>query len=154
MKKDTIIFYQINLKIYEKIKKRNYRNFSKSELIENILLGNVIIINDKTIFSFEADLFKFFITLSDNLNKIYLKKEFENKIYSINDDYYFYLKLHDENNIKVVFNNQEETVFNIKKLSKNIKDIKIKLFNDFKILYPDYMELKEINYLKNKIEQN
>jgi hypothetical protein len=152
MKENIMIFYQLNLDVYEKVKKRDYHHFSKSEIVENMLWGNVIILNnDNTLFSFEADLFKFFIVFFDELKKISLGEELESKIYSIYDDYYFYLKLHEKNKVKISFNKQKESLFNIKNLSYNVKEIKLRLFKDFKILYPDYLKLKEFDYLANKI---
>jgi hypothetical protein len=40
----------------------------------------------------------------------------------------------------------------INKLSHKIKITKHGLFKDLKILYPDYLKIKELGYLTNKIE--
>ena len=54
MKKGNIIIqYQIDLEIYKKVRKENYYHFSKSEIVENMLWGEVLILNDdKTLFHF------------------------------------------------------------------------------------------------------
>ena len=58
MKKGNIIIqYQIDLEIYKKVRKEKYYHFSKSEIVENMLWGEVLILNDdKTLFHFQADL--------------------------------------------------------------------------------------------------
>ena len=53
----SILFYNIDLEHYNNILKRDYTNFSNSELGENLLWGNVIIINKRKDFLlFEVDL--------------------------------------------------------------------------------------------------
>ena len=48
---NIIILYQIDLEIYKKVKMNNYYHFSKSEIIEKMLWGEVLILNkDKTFF--------------------------------------------------------------------------------------------------------
>ena len=86
------IIYHIDLEVYKKVKIKNYYYFSKSEIIEQMLWGEVLILNtDGSFFSFEADLFKFFIVFTDNLKKISLKEEHKNQIFSVYDDYLFFL---------------------------------------------------------------
>ena len=72
---NIIILYQIDLEMCKKVKMNNYYHFSKSEIVEKMLWGEVLILNkDKTLFSFEADLLKFFIVFADNLKSISLEK--------------------------------------------------------------------------------
>ncbi len=55
-----------------------------------MLWGEVLILNtDGSFFSFEADLFKFFIVFTDNLKKISLKEEQKNQVFSVYNDYLF-----------------------------------------------------------------
>jgi hypothetical protein len=69
------IIYHIDLEVYKKVKIKNYYHFSKSEIIEQMLWGEVLILNtDGSFFSFEADLFKFFIVFTDNLKKNIFKR--------------------------------------------------------------------------------
>ena len=140
MKKgNIIILYQIDLEIYKKVRKEKYYHFSKSEIVEKMLWGEVLILNeDKTLFHFQADLLKFFIVFADNLGKIASGEETKNEVFSVYDDYHFSLKKYDEKYVNILFNRKENTLFDIKKLLHKIENIKYQLFNDFKILYPDY----------------
>ena len=73
---NIIILYQIDLEMYKKVKMKNYYHFSKSEIVEKMLWGEVLILNeDKTFFLFEVDLFKFFFVFDDILKKISLGEE-------------------------------------------------------------------------------
>ena len=154
MKKGNIIIqYQIDLEIYKKVKMKNYYHFSKSEIVEKMLWGEVLILNgDRTLFLFEADLFKFFFVFDNNLRKIFLGEDQKNEIFSTYDDYHFSLKKYDEKYVNILFNRKENTLFDIKKLLHKIENIKYQLFNDFKILYPDYQLLKNFDYLVNKVQ--
>ena len=149
---NIIILYQIDLEIYKKVKMNNYYRFSKSEIIEKMLWGEVRILNkDKTLFSFEADLLKFFIVFADNLKSISLDEETKNQVFSVYDDYHFSLKKEDEKYVTIIFNRQIKSLFDIKKLLHKVETVKHKLYNDFKILYPDYQQLKNFDYLAKKI---
>ena len=152
MKKGNIIIqYQIDLEIYKKVKKENYYHFSKSEIVENMLWGEVLILNDdKTLFHFQADLLKFFIVFADNLGEIASGEETKNEIFSVYDDYHFSLRREDEAYVRILFKGQR-TLFSIKKLLHKIGAVKQKLYNDFKILYPDYEQLKNLDYLERKL---
>ena len=152
MKKgNIIILYQIDLEIYKKVKKENYYHFSKSEIVENMLWGEVLILNDdKTLFHFQADLLKFFIVFADNLREIASGEETKNEVFSVYDDYHFSLRREDEAYVRILFNGQR-TLFTIKKLLHKIEAVKQKLYNDFKILYPDYEQLKNLDYLERKL---
>ena len=123
----------------KKVKMNNYYHFSKSEIVEKMLWGEVLILNkDKTLFSFEADLLKFFIVFADNLKSISLEKETKSQVFSVYDDYHFSLEREDEKYVTVIFNRQIKSLFDIKKLLHKVEIVKHKLYNDFKILYPDY----------------
>ena len=152
MKKGNIIIqYQIDLEIYKKVKKENYYHFSKSEIVENMLWGEVLILNDdKTLFHFQADLLKFFIVFADDLGKIASGEETKNEVFSVYDDYHFSLRREDEEYVRILFKRQR-TLFSIKKLLHKIEAVKQKLYNDFKILYPDYEQLKNLDYLERKL---
>ena len=152
MKKGNIIIqYQIDLEIYKKVKKENYYHFSKSEIVENMLWGEVLILNDdKTLFHFQADLLKFFIVFADNLREIASGEETKNEVFSVYDDYHFSLRREDEAYVHILFKGQR-TLFSIKKLLYKIEAVKQKLYNDFKILYPDYEQLKNLDYLERKL---
>ena len=152
MKKGNIIIqYQIDLEIYKKVKKENYYHFSKSEIVENMLWGEVLILNDdKTLFHFQADLLKFFIVFADNLGEIASGEETKNEVFSVYDDYHFSLRREDETYVRILFRGQK-TLFSIKKLLHKIEAVKQKLYNDFKILYPDYEQLKNLDYLEHKL---
>ena len=152
MKKGNIIIqYQIDLEIYKKVKKENYYHFSKSEIVENMLWGEVLILNDdKTLFHFQADLLKFFIVFADNLGEIASGEETKNEVFSVYDDYHFSLRREDEAYVRILFKGQR-TLFSIKKLLHKIEAVKQKLYNDFKILYPDYEQLKNLDYLERKL---
>ena len=152
MKKgNIIILYQIDLEIYKKVKKENYYHFSKSEIVENMLWGEVLILNDdKTLFHFQADLLKFFIVFADNLGEIASGEETKNEVFSVYDDYHFSLRREDEEYVRILFKRQR-TLFSIKKLLHKIEAVKQKLYNDFKILYPDYEQLKNLDYLERKL---
>ena len=152
MKKGNIIIqYQIDLEIYKKVKKENYYHFSKSEIVENMLWGEVLILNDdKTLFHFQADLLKFFIVFADNLREIASGEETKNEVFSVYDDYHFSLRREDEAYVRILFKGQR-TLFSIKKLLHKIEAVKQKLYNDFKILYPDYEQLKNLDYLERKL---
>ena len=152
MKKGNIIIqYQIDLEIYKKVKKENYYHFSKSEIVENMLWGEVLILNDdKTLFHFQADLLKFFIVFADNLREIASGEETKNEVFSVYDDYHFSLRREDEEYVHILFKRQR-TLFSIKKLLHKIEAVKQKLYNDFKILYPDYEQLKNLDYLDRKL---
>ena len=152
MKKGNIIIqYQIDLEIYKKVKKKNYYHFSKSEIVENMLWGEVLILNDdKTLFHFQADLLKFFIVFADNLGEIASGEETKNEVFSVYDDYHFSLRREDETYVRILFKGQR-TLFSIKKLLHKIEAVKQKLYNDFKILYPDYEQLKNLDYLERKL---
>ena len=152
MKKGNIkILYQIDLEIYKKVRKENYYHFSKSEIVENMLWGEVLILNDdKTLFHFQADLLKFFIIFADNLGKIASGEETKNEVFSVYDDYHFSLRREDEEYVRILFKGQR-TLFSIKKLLHKIEAVKQKLYNDFKILYPDYEQLKNLDYLERKL---
>ena len=146
------IIYHIDLEVYKKVKIKNYYHFSKSEIIEQMLWGEVLILNtDGSFFSFEADLFKFFIVFTDNLKKISLKEEHKNQIFSVYDDYLFFLERYDEKYVNVIFKGQKKSLFDIKKLLQKTEEIKHKLLYDFKILYPDYQQIKNLDYLISKI---
>ena len=151
MKKGNIIIqYQIDLEIYKKVRKENYYHFSKSEIVENMLWGEVLILNDdKTLFHFQADLLKFFIVFADNLGEIASGEETKNEVFSVYDDYHFSLRREDEAYVRILFKGQR-TLFTIKKLLHKIEAVKQKLYNDFKILYPDYEQLKNLDYLERK----
>ena len=152
MKKgNIIILYQIDLEIYKKVKRENYYHFSKSEIVENMLWGEVLILNDdKTPFHFQADLLKFFIVFADNLGEIASGEETKNEVFSVYDDYHFSLRREDEEYVRILFKGQR-TLFTIKKLLHKIEAVKQKLYNDFKILYPDYEQLKNLDYLERKL---
>ena len=152
MKKGNIIIqYQIDLEIYKKVRKEKYYHFSKSEIVENMLWGEVLILNDdKTLFHFQADLLKFFIVFADNLGKIASGEETKNEVFSVYDDYHFSLRREDEEYVHILFKRQR-TLFSIKKLLHKIEAVKQKLYNDFKILYPDYEQLKNLDYLDRKL---
>ena len=152
MKKGNIIIqYQIDLEIYKKVRKENYYHFSKSEIVENMLWGEVLILNDdKTLFHFQADLLKFFIVFADNLGEIASGEETKNEVFSVYDDYHFSLRREDEAYVRILFKGQR-TLFTIKKLLHKIEAVKQKLYNDFKILYPDYEQLKNLDYLERKL---
>ncbi len=152
MKKGNIIIqYQIDLEIYKKVKRENYYHFSKSEIVENMLWGEVLILNDdKTLFHFQADLLKFFIVFADNLREIASGEETKNEVFSVYDDYHFSLRREDEAYVRILFKGQR-TLFTIKKLLHKIEAVKQKLYNDFKILYPDYEQLKNLDYLERKL---
>ena len=136
----------------KKVKMNNYYHFSKSEIVEKMLWGEVLILNkDKTLFSFEADLLKFFIVFADNLKSISLEKETKSQVFSVYDDYHFSLEREDEKYVTVIFNRQIKSLFDIKKLLHKVEIVKHKLYNDFKILYPDYQQLKNFDYLAEKI---
>ena len=152
MKKgDIIIQYQIDLEIYKKVKKENYHHFSKSEIVEKMLWGEVLILNDdKTLFHFQADLLKFFIIFADNLGEIASEEETKNEVFSVYDDYHFSLRREDEEYVRILFKGQR-TLFSIKKLLHKIEAVKQNLYNDFKILYPDYEQLKNLDYLERKL---
>lgn len=136
---NIIILYQIDLEMCKKVKMNNYYHFSKSEIVEKMLWGEVLILNkDKTLFSFEADLLKFFIVFADNLKSISLEKETKSQVFSVYDDYHFSLEREDEKYVTVIFNRQIKSLFDIKKLLHKVEIVKHKLYNDFKILYPDY----------------
>ena len=152
MKKgNIIILYQIDLEIYKKVRKENYHHFSKSEIVEKMLWGEVLILNDdKTPFHFQADLLKFFIVFADNLGKIASGEETKNEVFSVYDDYHFSLRREDEEYVHILFKRQR-TLFSIKKLLHKIEAVKQKLYNDFKILYPDYEQLKNLDYLERKL---
>lgn len=153
MKKgNIIILYQIDLEIYKKVRKENYYHFSKSEIVEKMLWGEVLILNDdKTLFHFQADLLKFFIVFADNLREIVSGEETKNEVFSVYDDYHFSLRREDEAYVRILFNGQRKSLFNIKKLLHKIEAVKQKLYNDFKILYPDYEQLKNLDYLERKL---
>ena len=153
MKKGNIIIqYQIDLEIYKKVKRENYYHFSKSEIVENMLWGEVLILNDdKTLFHFQADLLKFFIVFADNLREIASGEETKNEVFSVYDDYHFSLRREDEAYVRILFNGQKKSLFTIKKLLHKIEAVKQKLYNDFKILYPDYEQLKNLDYLERKL---
>lgn len=152
MKKgNIIILYQIDLEIYKKVRKENYHYFSKSEIVEKMLWGEVLILNDdKTLFHFQADLLKFFIVFADNLGEIASGEETKNEVFSVYDDYHFSLRREDEEYVHILFKRQR-TLFSIKKLLYKIEAVKQKLYNDFKILYPDYEQLKNLDYLERKL---
>ena len=152
MKKgNIIILYQIDLEIYKKVRKENYYHFSKSEIVEKMLWGEVLILNDdKTLFHFQADLLKFFIVFADNLGEIASGEETKNEVFSVYDDYHFSLRREDEEYVHILFKRQR-TLFSIKKLLYKIEAVKQKLYNDFKILYPDYEQLKNLDYLERKL---
>ena len=152
MKKgNIIILYQIDLEIYKKVRKEKYYHFSKSEIVENMLWGEVLILNDdKTLFHFQADLLKFFIVFADNLREIASGEETKNEVFSVYDDYHFSLRREDEEYVHILFKRQR-TLFSIKKLLHKIEAVKQKLYNDFKILYPDYEQLKNLDYLDRKL---
>ena len=152
MKKgNIIILYQIDLEIYKKVRKEKYHHFSKSEIVENMLWGEVLILNDdKTLFHFQADLLKFFIVFADNLGEIASGEETKNEVFSVYDDYHFSLRREDEAYVRILFKGQR-TLFTIKKLLHKIEAVKQKLYNDFKILYPDYEQLKNLDYLERKL---
>ena len=152
MKKgNIIILYQIDLEIYKKVKRENYYHFSKSEIVENMLSGEVLILNDdKTLFHFQADLLKFFIVFADNLREIASGEETKNEVFSVYDDYHFSLRREDKEYVRILFKRQR-TLFSIKKLLHKIEAVKQKLYNDFKILYPDYEQLKNLDYLERKL---
>ena len=152
MKKgNIIILYQIDLEIYKKVRKENYYHFSKSEIVENMLWGEVLILNDdKTLFHFQADLLKFFIVFADNLREIASGEETKNEVFSVYDDYHFSLRREDEEYVHILFKRQR-TLFSIKKLLYKIEAVKQKLYNDFKILYPDYEQLKNLDYLERRL---
>ena len=153
-KNDIIILYHIDLEIYKKVKTKNYHHFSKSEITEKMLCGEVIILNeDKTLFSFEADLLKLFILFTNNLRKISFNEEQNNEIFSVYNDYHFSFKRYDQEYVNIIFNQQKKSLFNIKKLLHITENIKHKLLTDFKILYPDYQQLKNFDYLTSKINE-
>ena len=150
---NIIILYQIDLEMYKKVKMKNYYHFSKSEIVEKMLWGEVLILNeDRTFFLFEVDLFKFFFVFDDILKKISLGEEEKNEVFSIYDNYHFSLKRYDEKYVNIIFNRRKNTLFDIKKLLHKTENIKHQLFNDFKILYPDYQLLKNFDYLINKVQ--
>ena len=73
-------------------------------------------------------------------------------MFSIYDNYHFSLKRYDEKYVNIIFNRRKNTLFDIKKLLHKTENIKHQLFNDFKILYPDYQLLKNFDYLINKVQ--
>ena len=90
-----------------------------------MLWGEVLILNtDGSFFSFEADLFKFFIVFTDNLKKISLKEEQKNQVFSVYNDYLFSLERYDEKYVNVIFKGQKKSLFDIKKLLQKTEEIK------------------------------
>ena len=65
--------------------------------------------------------------------------------------YHFSLRREDEEYVRILFNGQRKSLFTIKKLLHKIEAVKQKLYNDFKILYPDYEQLKNLDYLERKL---
>ena len=85
------------------------------------------------------------------LREIASGEETKNEVFSVYDDYHFSLRREDEAYVRILFNGQRKSLFTIKKLLHKIEAVKQKLYNDFKILYPDYEQLKNLDYLERKL---
>ena len=106
----------------------------------------------KLFFIFRLICLNSFIVFADNLGKIASGEETKNEVFSVYDDYHF----PSEERMKRMFvsysMDKEKSLFTIKKLLHKIEAVKQKLYNDFKILYPDYEQLKKLwDYLERKL---
>lgn len=151
------LLFNIDLEHYKNILKQNYINYSNSELGENLLWGEIIILNDKKDFLyFEADLLKFSYDIYDTLNRLLsVKKENEdNSIEYLFNMYQFYqLELKKEGKYVIItFNKKQSVKYNLKKIISEIKNLKTKLLVDLKILFPNYEEIKNIKFLLDMLK--
>ncbi|WP_346882956.1 hypothetical protein [uncultured Algibacter sp.] len=151
------LLFNIDLEHYKNILKQNYINYSNSELGENLLWGEIIILNDKKDFLyFEADLLKFSYDIYDTLNRLLsVKKENEdNSIEYLFNMYQLYqLELKKEGKYVIItFNKKQSVKYNLKKIISEIKNLKTKLLVDLKILFPNYEEIKNIKFLLDMLK--
>lgn len=153
MNKNVFITYRINLAKYNKIVTRNYLNFSRSELGENLLWGEVVIVNRKEndLFIFDADLIKFFNVFADELQELETIDVGKSEVHNLYQTYFFDLKKVDSENIRITLDKKTHIIFNNHEILSEIKRIKSSLFEDLKVLFKDYSRIKGIDYLKHKM---
>lgn len=148
------LLFNIDLDHYKNVLKKDYKSYSNSELGENLIWGEIILINNKNEFLlFEADLLKFSYDIHDSLKKLLtVKKENEDSSieYLFNMYQLYQLELKKEGKYVLVTFNKKTTVrYNLKKTILEIEKLKKGLLNDFKILFPDYKEIKNFQFLLN-----
>ena len=153
MNDNVFITYRINLKKYEKVKIRNYINFSRSELGENLLWGEVVIVNQKEndLFIFNADLIKFFNVFADELKGLEPINVGKSEVHNMYQTYFFELKKVDIQNIRITLDKKKRIVFNNHEILSEVSRIKVSLFEDLKVLFKDYARINEIDYIKRKM---
>lgn len=143
-----MIVYNIDLTHYTSVLRRNYLNFSTSELGGNLLSGYVVISSKKAndFFHFEADLLKFSYDLYDLLLELKRSKSSVLQLHNVDQRYGFDV-MKKEEELVMTLNKKHTIVFNFSEIVKEVADMKRKLLVDFKILYPNYSEIKNGPYI-------
>jgi hypothetical protein len=133
--------------------KRNYINFSASEISNNLLFGTIHFVDDKkkNTLSFEAELLKFFIDIYDALIRIESRRSKNESIFSMYQNYFFNLELEKEY-IVLTYNKNLVLRYDYSNFMSEIKGNMRKLYLDFKILFNEYQSIKNIGFLIDKFE--
>jgi len=148
---NVLVAYQIDLGRCCELKKKNYRNFSKSDLSEKLLLGNIFFIDKrsgKAVF-FNGELIKFFIEFRTELKALGLSWPQKAEIYSLFDTYHIEINRKDERELILILdkNKKHALTLNLKETKRALESMMRTLLQDTKQLYPDWEQIKNWGYI-------
>ncbi|MFD2909195.1 hypothetical protein ACFSX9_10680 [Flavobacterium ardleyense] len=148
------ILYNINLEDYQIIQMRNYLNYSTIEIANNLLFADVAFVDEKgqnTLF-FKAEILKLFIDLNQVLEKIKLGEIENEMIFSTDQNYMFNIEIN-KKFIVLNYNKNKILKYDFKKFQLELARNTKKIFSDFKILYPNYKDIKNIDFLVKSLSR-